>query len=103
MTGHSYFLLASVFADEDARSEELATLIKGKSWREAAAFQDWLGDRDERQYYLVRCSSGGGLSLFKVVSTAAYWSDDFVESRELLDTATSETINQIVGDRWRPM
>ncbi len=101
MAGHGYFLLASVFPDENVRGEELAALVRTRQWQQAATFQDWKSDRDEREYYLIRCPSRGGLLLFTVLSLWEMRSDDFVESCESLDADSSATLVQIVGDRWQ--
>jgi hypothetical protein len=102
LSGHSFWRLASAIIDSEDRGDELATLIKDRQWNRAVQFQDWRGDRNEREYYAIRCPNRTEISLVTIVSTADMWSDDYVESTEVLDPESSRALADLVGDRWQP-
>lgn len=105
VTGHHYFMLASVFTDPDdgGRVEQLAALVKSRQWSQAATFQDFDGLRDFREYYLLRCPEFPQLALVIIQSLFEMFADDYTESRELLDSEASVHLAEIAADRWSKM
>jgi len=101
--GHSRWRLASaIFDTQNGMANELAKLIRDRQWDQAAQFQDWRGDRNEREYYVVRCPNSPQVSLVTMVSTADMWSDDYIESTELLAAESSKDILRLAGNHWLP-
>ncbi len=101
LDGHASWRLASVFVDGDSDApSRLARLVAERRWAEANAFQEWAGDRDEREYYIVRCPVENSLALVTFISVAEMWSDDYIEATERLSERASEALSVLVGDRW---
>ena len=101
---HSRWRLASVILDAEAGlADELAQLINARDWERASRFQGWKGDRDEREYQVVRCPNSSQVALVTVVSTADMWSDDRVESTEKLNEEDSKAVIALAGDRWESL
>ncbi len=101
LNGHASWRLASVFLeDESDTPSRLADLVAKEKWAEASAFQEWAGDRDEREYYVVRCPVEKSLALISVISVAEMWSNDHIEATELLSEEASQALSALVGDRW---
>ncbi len=104
LEGHHHWRLASVVLEPGAEAPgEVAKLIREREWALAAQFQDWKADRNEREYYVIRCPNKPELSLVAVISTADMWSDDRVESTQRLDRENTSVILDLVGDGWKPL
>ncbi len=103
LESHSWWRLASaVLGSDSGMAATLASLVEARSWEQAALVQEWEATQDEREYYLVRCPDSKAVSLVTVVAMADMWSDDYVESSEILGDEDSSTLTAIVGDRWKP-
>src|SRR5438034_10754719 len=87
LAGHAFWRLASVILDSANRrlGQELGKLISERQFGRAAQFQEWKGNENEREYYVVHCPNQRPISLVTVVSKTDLWSDDYVESTEVLD------------------
>jgi len=104
MARHHYFKLASVvLGPDDGTLTDLADLVKRREWSRAAAFQDFDGMRDCREYYVIRCAAHAELSLVSIRSLFELWADDYTESRELLESSASINLARLIGDRWHAM
>jgi hypothetical protein len=102
-TGHQRLLLASVILDSDARrTGELASLIRAHQWEQAMQIREWKGDRDEREYHIVRCPKSTQLSMITLISLWELWADDYVEATQVLDDESTKALLRLAGDRWEP-
>lgn len=97
---HQRWRLASVILDGDKSADELANLIKAHDWEPASRFQGWKGDRDAREYVVVRCPNSPQAAIVTVLSTAEMWSDDHVESATKLSEEDSKAVIALAGDHW---
>ena len=102
-TGHQRWLLASVILDTDTRrAHDLTSLIRGHQWEQAMQTKEWKGDRDEREYYIVRCPKTTQLAMVTLISVWELWADDYIETAKVLDDESSQALLHLAGDRWEP-
>jgi RNA polymerase subunit RPABC4/transcription elongation factor Spt4 len=97
---HQRWRLASVILDGDSSADEVAKLIDAHQWERASRFQLWKGDRDAREYLVVRCPNSPHAAIVTVFSTAELWSDDRVESTQKLNEEDSKAVIGLAGDHW---
>jgi len=98
---HLLAKLASVFVgDGSAREQELEGLVSTQQWERASEYQDWSSDRAVRKYHLIRCPQKSQIVLIRVLSTPEMWTDDRVDTKEVLNQRDYEAILGIIGDKW---
>jgi len=103
LVGHSWWKLASVILGENDE-DELENLVKQRKWMEAQQIHQWSGNRDEREFYVLRCPRRDSLSLVSVISLADIWLDDHVERTEVLDeNDTAWFDGRVSADAWTPL
>lgn len=101
--GHTHWRLATVFLDDRSDApDRLEEAITARDWAEANTYQQWAGDRDEREYHILQCPVEHALALFSLVSTSGMWSDDSVENVTVLGREDARDLFSLAGDQWQP-
>ena len=97
---HFIALLSSIVLDNNILKEDnLEKLISNKKWEDASKIKQGSQNADMRQYHLLKCPERG-ISLLRFKFTYELWSNDILESCQVLSTSDAIVLNTLMLDFW---
>ena len=97
---HSIALFSSIVIDENTFKEtNFDHLISERKWEDASKIREGTQNRDMRQYYLLKCPNSG-MALLRFKFTYELWSNDQLESSQVLSEEDVSILEALILDGW---
>jgi hypothetical protein len=102
LDGHRYKLVASVVLDPDSgdAAARLLAALKNHDWGNVVGFQEWKGDSNNAEVYLLACPSGV-LSIVEIASPVEIWASGYVIHTERVEEPALFPETTFQGETWR--
>jgi hypothetical protein len=99
--GHlSWMLGVAIASKEPNRRVELERSVEARDWDRAKEIRELEGTEDEIEYRAIRCPSTNEISMKKILTTFALWSNDRVLEDLRLARADQERVSALAGEDW---